>query len=1136
MTFKSSVNIKFDLGKKEFFERYIPTPSHAEVLRGLLKGFNGTGSKAHIVAGPYGTGKSLIGTLISSIVSKTAEHGTFNVLASKFSQVDDEIYQELYKIRHHERVYLPVILNGYEGPFRQAVLSAIMRVLKENNISVVVPGIVSKILSVIDIWENDYPKTYEVFLKLLRDAGKDVELWRLELLSFNEIEIDWFKTIYPSLTSGAQFILDYEDDFMTQLQYVLKELKKRNIGLFMVYDEFGRFLQNMPIEQIHQTMQDIQDLAEFADHSTDNFYLMYITHKNLRHYFFKYSEEYRSELQRIEKRYVIYHIENDRATYVRLAQNVIHELYSGKRIPENKKKEYIRYLRKFSIFPELNQVEIEELVVKGSYPLHPIALALLPTLSSLFGQNERTLFTFLESYQTGGLMDFVSKSNNAYTAPNLFSYFFPTLEKIEAYEDFNDLNIYHKLIKKIPYLSNEHLDILKLITLWNIAGMQSKHPLTLEFISFALDRQRAEVEDGLSKLDKIKAIRFNSIRGYWELFDGSAFNIEEMIAEKQQQFKLSREKWLQILKDHLVKRFYLANEYNDAKSMTRFASVHLILSSDILNKNDQVFNHDKQADSFVYLVLLECISERKEVISTLLEHGNIYNFYCVPDFEYIQVGKYVDQYEIVNSFLKDTELLKKDPDLKQELMLKREELSFYIRKFLSRYFNFQEKLEWIVLGEKKEIKNEFVLEKILSNMMFEIYPHTPEVRNDSYNRRIVNRVQLKAGYTVVDHIIEHYDKPNFNIAGNGPDYLIYATIFKNNELDISQLNNVQSQDFRLMREKLVTILEEHPSGSLADLVGIFRNPPFGIRDPLIPIYLVGLLRDKWDNLSFYRNDMYVADVNGENLFKMIEEAEEYSYVYYEFGREYEELFKAFEVSFKNYITEDLKTMPQHLKVTNAALRWLRSLPRYTQISSNMEEGLIKLKERIRQIEVNPNQSLEALVKQYGSQLSLLKEHLSLLENFCKQQKEHCKSSIFDILGVFSYDGLVKWADQQAPVYKKQNRLVATILDSTCDNWFDLLVEQFIGVSFEMWSDNTAEMFFTQITNEYDHLNCTENNDSKHVRLSLDGNIKIISKVNLSPKSQTLYQNVYRIIKSGGRTVPQEEIEYLIYELVKEFVK
>ena len=39
--FKTSVNIKFDLGKKEFVNRYLPTPSHAESLLGLLRGFTG---------------------------------------------------------------------------------------------------------------------------------------------------------------------------------------------------------------------------------------------------------------------------------------------------------------------------------------------------------------------------------------------------------------------------------------------------------------------------------------------------------------------------------------------------------------------------------------------------------------------------------------------------------------------------------------------------------------------------------------------------------------------------------------------------------------------------------------------------------------------------------------------------------------------------------------------------------------------------------------------------------------------------------------------------------------------------------------------------------------------------------------
>jgi hypothetical protein len=1137
MTFKSSVNIKFDLGRTEFFERYLPTPSHATVLRGLLRGFNDRGEgKSHIVIGPYGTGKSLIGTLISGIVSNNIEKQALQILKQKFDQVDDEIYNELTKIENHKKTYLPVILNGYEGPFRQAILSAIMRVLTENCINVVIPGVVSKIFSIIDGWENNYPKTYKKFLQLLKDNKKDLELWRLELLNYNESEINWFQDVYPSLTSGAEFVADYEEGFIFQIQYVLKELEKRNLGFFIVYDEFGRFLQNISVHQIHQTMQDIQNLAELADHNVDNLHILFITHKNLRHYFLRYSEEYRNEFQRIEKRYRIYHVENDQATYVRLTQSVVHELYEGKQIPDYKEKDYIRSLRKFPLFPELNQVEIEKLVIRGSYPIHPVSLALLPYLSNLFGQNERTLFTFLEGRQKGGLMEFIRKNERVYIAPNLFDYFFPNLEEVDPENKFKELLLYRKLIKKVPGLSSNvlYLDIIKFITLWNITGLQSKYPLTNELISFALDKDESQIELALKELTQLKTVRFNSILGYWELFEGSAINIEEMINKKLKEFHVSREKRLKILEEHLSKRFYLANVYNDVKSMTRFASTHLIFSSDILNENSYGIHDQKNADAFVYFVLLESISDREKVISKLIEQKDLYNFYCVPTFEYHLVDSFIRIYELVNIFLKDEELIKQDVELKNELLLKKEETSYYIQQFLNRYINFREELTWIANGKFYSIRNEFFLEKLLSDLMFKLFPNTPEVRNDSYNRRVVNRVQLKAGYSVIDHIIYHYDEPDFNITGNGPDYLIYATIFKNNRLDIRDLDNISSKDFRLMREKLLNVLINHPYGTLSNFVDILRNSPFGVREPLIPIYLVSLLRDKWDYLSFYRNDMYIAEVNGEKLFKMIEEADQYSYVYYEFGKEYEILFAELEKLFEEYISEDILQMPKHLKLVSALLKWLRSLPRFTQISTQMAEELILLKEKIRLVEVNPNQSLESLIEIYKDDFNMLNKHVTEIESFVVNQREYYKNKVFKILNVSSYKELKQWADNQEVIVKKQNRLVKSILKSNQENWFDLLANELVGVSLEDWSDTTAEMFFVQIKHEFQQLRIKD--ASEHIQLSINGNVKIIPKVNLSSKSKTLYQNVQRIIKNGGRTVPKEEIEYLIYELVKEFVK
>lgn len=1133
MTFKSSINIRFDLGKLEYFERYMPTPSHAEVLRGVLRGINYKESRAHIVVGPYGTGKSLLGAIIAGIVSKMVDLAAFDILRSKFNQVDDEIYNELGNISNHRYRYLPVILNGYEGNFRQAILSSIMRVLRQHNLPIVAPGIVSRILGIISTWEKEYKQTYKKFVQILSDENKDLELWRIEILNYNEKEIKWFQDIYPTLTSGAELIFDFEEEFIFQVQYILNELSKQHIGLFIMYDEFGRFLQNVPVNQIYQTMQDIQDLAELADHGSDNFHIMYITHKNLRHYFLKYSEEYRNEFQRIEKRYNIYHIENDGATYIRLIQNAINELYGRGDISENRQRTYISYLRKFPIFPGLNQVEIERLVIQGAYPMHPVALSLLPNVSSLFGQNERTLFTFLESRQIGGLMYFITKKQGeVYTAAHLFDYFFPNIEELELEEGVEELGIYQKILKKVPNLDSQHLAVLKFITLWNITGFQATYPLTSDLIAFAMDWREDEVRIVLNELARNKAIRFNSILGYWELFEGSGLDVEEVIEEKIKGFYLKKDKKLGILEEHLEKKFYLANEYNDTKSMTRFASVRLLFGSDILTEGLPSVSVNDRADAIVYLILLDNKNERDRVIEKLQMYRDLDRLYCVPNFSYELLGNQVEVFELIsNILLKDKELLKTDPNLKKELVLKKEETAFVIRKFLSRYTDFNEELVWIVAGEIRHIPNEFVLEKILSDAMMKLYPLTPEVRNDSYNRRSVNRVQWKAGCSVIDHVLEYWHSPQFNIKGNGPDYLLYATIFKNNDLDLEKLNEISNQNFKVMRDKLVQLLNDDPTGSLQSFKDIFSNPPFGVREPLIPIYFVSLLRDKWDHLSFYRNNMYIPEINGEKLFSMFDEAEQYQYIYYEFGKEYESLFLQIEKLFMSGATESF--MPRHLRAANLILKWLRSLPRFTQISRRMDERLLYLKTIIRKVEVNPNQALEELVNVYRDNLELLEIHVNELEKHCESQKEKFKQIVLHMLRINTDEELFDWANKQSAVHKKQNRLITSILESI--NWFDVLADRLVGVPFEDWSDNTADMFLVQVRNEIDKIyHASYSKDS--ILLSIDGRQKAVAKMELSPKSKTLYQNIHRIIINGGRTVPREEIEYLIYKLVEEFIK
>lgn len=62
------------------------------------------------------------------------------------------------------------------------------------------------------------------------------------------------------------------------MEYIADVLSKNNLGLIIVHDEFGRFLQGLNNSSLNETMQDIQDLAEITDRE-NSLQFMLITHK-----------------------------------------------------------------------------------------------------------------------------------------------------------------------------------------------------------------------------------------------------------------------------------------------------------------------------------------------------------------------------------------------------------------------------------------------------------------------------------------------------------------------------------------------------------------------------------------------------------------------------------------------------------------------------------------------------------------------------------------------------------------------------------------------------------------------------------------------------------------------------------------
>src|SRR5699024_1783886 len=138
-------------------------------------------------------------------------------------------------------------------------------------------------------------------------------------------------------------------------------------------------------------------------------------------------------------------------------------------------KEIATKVKQFNLYTVLNQHEIDEIVVKGCYPIHPLTLYILPRISKVFGQNERTLFTYLESDEQFGFRIQMEKNNYYIHVDTIFDYYFKqvNLNDISDENEKEIIKTYLKIRRNLDARKTNAYRIIKFITLWELTHSNS---------------------------------------------------------------------------------------------------------------------------------------------------------------------------------------------------------------------------------------------------------------------------------------------------------------------------------------------------------------------------------------------------------------------------------------------------------------------------------------------------------------------------------------------------------------------------------------------------------------------------------------------------------------------------------------
>jgi hypothetical protein len=1125
--FKTSVNIKLDLGSSWIQERYIPTPTHVDSLTGILEGFLGKGNNSHILIGSYGSGKSMIGTLISNIVSKEVENNDIDLLIEKFNRVNIEenaIRELLQKIKGLKKRYIPVVINGRHGSFREVVLASIYKALKTFTFDFSLPTAAETIKTTINIWKEQFPETYMKFDSILQGENWSIEKYLAEIEEYDNNTINFFKEIFPSLSAGAEFSISYNVDFVEHLSYILNKLNENGYGLFLVYDEFGRFLQGLDKYETVEAMQDIQDLAELADHhESRNLNVLLITHRNLKQYFLSYSEELQNEFQRIQGRYKIYHTHSDPATFIRLSSQITEEY----RVNFNNEYKYENQIVKYDLFPELNGREIKSIIVKNSYPLHPITMFTLPRLANAVAQNERTLFTFLESNEQGGLKKYYEVNKSWYYAHNLFDYFEPAFHEFMSDTLIGDAYYkYLRVRKKVENSKTAEFEIrlLKLITLWDIANLGNNHKLDKEFMAFALDWELIEVDEIISVLEEKKLIRYRYNGGNWEIFEGSSIDITKKIEEVKKN-GISKQKKIELISSVIENRFAYPKQYNDEKNIIRYGTIHPIYASDLLNNSIKEFTIDHVADIDIFYVIPDQDPENAKKLIMELSRKEDTTLFSIPQYELTNLDEQLSTLASICTLLEDKYFLSEDSIVEEELLKLKENVIYLVKENLKPFTHFNNS-NWLYKGNILNVKSRISLSDHLSNIMWEIYNQTPVINNEAFNRRKISKQQLNAAKEVVDSILAAEGRID---SLKGPSKLIYASIVKNNKVN----ENEEKVEIQALRQELMDVLREG-NGDFTTLLDIFKSRPYGIREPNIPILLTSMLKREWKSLMFYHKDgSYINELDGSIFYdRFLDKPENYSFSFHTIGNDYKKVITNIENLFSSYMDENDMTYHPAVRMNRILSRWFRNLPKITQKTNNLSKDALLFKQLIKKGEFEPDIALgdmnELLVD--INTFQLLKGEI---EKYCKKHEDKLKSRIFKLVKVKNYKELYELVQDKDEVIKVDNKVYNVINKSSEENWIDDLALELVGVKRNEWSDATDVAFSKTI----ESLLKIENEKyltREYHEIKLDDKSLAIPKVDLSSKGEIIYSNIKTNLDLMARRLPKDEIKSLLYKLLVDY--
>lgn len=1075
-----------------------------------------------------------------------------DLFIEKTKDVDIEFYNLIKEIRTKKIKLMPVIINSNYGDLNQAFLLALSEALEREDLNNIVTNTYFDVaIKVIEKWEEKYKSAIEEFSTCLKEYSCSLRELKIGLKNYSEKYYDIFKNVYSCILHGQEFNPLVNSDIVKTYKDLTHELTEYGYnGIFIVFDEFSKFLEYVDNSHMMRDLKILQDFAELANRTglNEQIHISCITHKAMNQYTSNMEDEKINAFRTVEGRFKELYFNRsleqnyEIVSYALEKKQQFNDLY--KKIYNDKLYFYDK-VKKINIFKDV--CDIEKILFRGCFPLNPITVYSLIALSEKIAQNERTLFTFLTDDDSNSLKSFINKNENGlFNINKIYDYFRMVFKKDN---EIAIKDLWMKAENAISKLKDENqVNIVKAISVIYMINEPEIFVADDETVRLALDLNNNEYRIAVNELIDKSIIKRRKITD--ELDFTTIYNrelskeIKRLVDTQYSEINIR-----DIMNEVIPKRYSLPRRYNEEFKMTRFFLNVFITEEQLLNMNKfDVLFEENYCDG----IILNLIRESRN-IQGIRDHFKSINsnnvILEIPKTLYPKnIIGWLKEYKSINELLTDKSLGNEEYS-ELELMLK--EISDTLEEQILLYYSSENIQEYLYKDNiDKKVNN---ISSYISKICANIYSKTPIINNELINKRELSAPIKKARDIVIDTILSN-DKTLIKSSTSAEATIYKSIVGKKNDKSILEVMNVienfikESENRKISFEKLYNILEKQP---------------YSLRKGIIPILISMALYNYSDIIVIYFMNKEI-DLESGNLIKINDNPDKY-YIHTEKGTT--DKIKYLSNLMFIYDVPNLDTQRVNLrKLVEKMRRWILSLPRilreYNINNSDLsiKNEYIIIKNELLRPDINNNEFIYQKLldifntDNYEYVLSEVQTMKNVFDEFLNNYFEKLITSTKEIINK-SFKGslttlLKEWYEKNDLsnsncIYEMKTRnfieYIKYLTTHDENDVIEKLSKIMTGYYIEDWQPEDFNNFINSINDTLEEIknnkNTSENLSNKITLLNGDERIEkyISDSSDISAIGNTMKNNIEELIDEYGNSLSEQEKISVLVDIIRKYL-